>query len=180
MKTLFVSLAVAMAFSTTIAGSKQGPPMPTPPKELKLINWLKGDWDANLSMFENGKNIGTSKGPVSAADSLGGMYLESKFEVDMGGMKMTGLQLTTYDSNRKEFVAYWFDSMAPGLLEMRGKLSGQTLVLTSKPTAFPGMPGKNAFRATNSLKSATTVLFRLEINSGKGWSKMMEGMMTRK
>jgi len=181
MKGLMTTFALAAIVSMTAMGfTRQGPPMPQPPKELKQIAWMKGEWQADFNMFEGGKKVGVAKGPVSCADALGNMYFESRFETDMGGMKMKGLQLTTYDANTKEFAGYWFDSMAPGLLELRGKLKGQTLVMTSKPTAFPGMPGKMSFRSTNAMKSPTSMLFRLEMNQGKGWSKMLEGTMTRK
>jgi hypothetical protein len=176
------SLVAALALTLIVApgSAVQGPPMPPPPAELKLLWWMKGNWDADLNMFEGGKQIGTAKGPVSCADSLGKMYLESKFETDMGGMSMKGLQLTSYDSKKKEFMAFWFDSMAPGLLEMRGQLKGQTLIMSSKPTSFPGMPGRMSFRSTNSMKSKTQMHFRLEMNTGKGWEKILDGTMTRR
>jgi hypothetical protein len=88
--------------------------------------------------------------------------------------------MTSYDPAKKEYVAWWFDSMAPGVLEMRGQLTGQVLVLKSQPIEIPGMPGKHAFRATYGLKGSGKYLFRLEMNSGEGFYKMMEGMMVRK
>jgi len=154
--------------------------MPKPPAELKKVGWLKGNWDADLKMFEGGKQVGTAKGPVNTTDSLGGMYLETRFESNMGGMAMKGLQMTSYDAAKKQYMAYWFDNMGPGGLELWGSLKGHTLVLVSKPVAIPGMPGKHAFRSTNAMKSANTMMFRLEMNSGKGWGKMLEGTMTRK
>lgn len=179
MKTILATIALFGAV-VALGGSAQGP-MPQPPaKELKAIGWMKGEWDADLKMFEGGKSHGSAKGPASTTESLGGMYLQTKFESDMGGMKMQGLQLTSYDSSKKEYVAYWFDSMGVGVLEMRGKLKGQTLVMSSKMTAFPGMPGKMAFRSTNSMKSANSMVFRLEMNTGKGFAKMLEGTFTRK
>jgi hypothetical protein len=182
LKTFIAALALlGAAMGVAAYGTRQGQaPNPVPPKELKLLGWMKGTWDADLKMYEGGKMIGEAKGPVATVDALGGMYLQTDFETDMGGMIMKGLQLTSYDSNSKEYMAFWFDSMAPGLLEMRGKLKGQTLIMTSKMTSFPGMPGKMAFRSTSSMKSATKMVFRLEMNTGKGWGKMLEGTFTRK
>jgi len=176
MTTLIASLVLAVAIAPA-----QDPMMPAPPAELKNLNWMLGDFTTDLKMYEPGASEGTPvPGTTTAKMSLGDVYIESRFEADMGGMKMTGLQMTSYDPATKEYVAWWFDSMAPGVLELRGKLTGQVLVLTSKPIAIPGYPGKHAFRATTGLKGAGKFLFRLEMNSGQGFYKMMEGMMTKK
>jgi hypothetical protein len=175
------TILVTVLLATAVAGPAQDPMMPAPPAELKALNWMLGDFNTDLKMYEPGQAEGMPMpGTVSAKMSLGDVYIESRFEADMGGMKTTGLQMTTYEPAKKEFVAWWFDSMAPGVLELRGKLTGQVLVLVSKPIEIPGMPGKHAFRATNGLKGPGKVLFRLEMNSGQGWYKMMEGMMTKK
>ena len=174
-----LALLAALAVSAPVSGL-QGP-MPKPPTaELKRIGWLKGNWEANLKMFEGGRNVGAAKGPVGTNEALGGMYLETNFQSDMGGMNMQGLQLTSYDTSKKQYVAYWFDSMGVGVLEMRGTLKNGVLVMSSKPTSFPGMPGKMAFRSTNAMRGANTMLFRLEMNQGTGWGKMLEGTFTRK
>jgi hypothetical protein len=174
---LIPALALSLAFASAVS-SPQGP-MP-PPKELGAISFLKGTWDVDLKMFDQGKEMGAVKGTIVTSDALGGMYHETRYDTDMGGMPMTGIQLTTYDPAKKEYLAYWFDNMGPGGLEMRGKLKGQTLILVSKPIEIPGMPGKHAFRATSSMKGVGKVLFRLEMDSGKGWGKMLEGTMSRK
>ena len=174
------SLMTALVLAVAIAPA-QDPMMPAPPAELKNLAWMLGDFNADLKMYEPGQTEGAPMpGSTTAKMSLGDVYIESRFEADMGGMKMTGLQMTTYDPAKKQYVAWWFDSMAPGVLELRGKLTGQVLVLKSEPIEIPGMPGKHAFRATYGLKGAGKYLFRLEMNSGEGFYKMMEGMMTKK
>ena len=176
MNNLSRSVLALLTVAIAIPGISQGP-MPAP-KELKLLGFMKGNWNVSLKMYQDGKDVGTAKGTMTVQESLDGMCLEAKHDTDMGGMKMKGLQLTSYDPAKKQFVAYWFDNMGPGALEMRGALKGQTLTLESKPQVIPQM-GKMAFRATTSLKSANVVSFRLETNQGKGWQKMLEGPMTR-
>ena len=181
MKSIFAAILLATAIVASGRVSQEAMPMPQPPKELKALSFLKGEWDVDLKMYEPGKKTPTpTKGSVTAADSLDGMYIESRFEADMGGMPFKGLQMTTYDPIKKKFQAYWFDSMGPGGLEFLGSLKGQTLVLTSKAVEMPGMPGKHALRSTNSLKGPGKMFMRVEMNSGKGWSTMIEGMMTKK
>ena len=173
------SALLALTFAVAAVGATYQGPVP-PPKELKASGFMKGTWSLDLKMYDKGKAMGSVTGEVKCVDSMGGQYIESRHDSDMGGMKMTGLQLTSYDTSKKEYMAFWFDSMGAGLLELRGKLKGQTLVLESKMMSYPGMPGKMAFRATNAMKGANQMLFRLEMNTGKGWGKMLEGMMTRK
>lgn len=174
------TVIATLLFATVIGGTGQDPMMPAPPKELKALSWMLGDHTSDLMMYEPGKAEGSpSPGTVKSAMTMGDMYIESHFTADMGGMPMTGRQLTTFDPAKGEYVAYWFDSMAPGVLELRGKLKGQVLTLVSKPRPIPGMPGKHSFRATYGAKGIGKYLFRLEMNSGRGFTKMMEGMNTR-
>lgn len=179
MKSLLVTLVLASAIVSPSQDPAQ-PQMPPPPKELRLLWFTLGEWRGELMMFEPGAKAGTpAKSAIQTGPTLGGMWLESKFESEMGGLPMQGLQMTCYDAPKKRFVAYWFDSMGPGGLELSGKLEGQVLILTSKPTEIPGMPGKHAFRTTTALKGHDKLLHRVEMNSGKGWTKMLEGVLSR-
>ncbi len=175
------TMLTAIVLASAMAAPAQDPMMGVPPKELKSLFFMVGDFDCDFQMWEPG---GTTpmpmKGTISTMESLSGMYLESRHEGDMGGMVMKGLQMTSYDAAKKQYMAYWFDSMGPGALEMWGTLNGQTLTLVSKPVEIPGMPGKARFRATSSMKGVGKVLFRLEMDMGQGWGKMIEGMMTKK
>ena len=174
-------LLFVIALAAMIAPAQQDPMMGAPPKELKSLSFMVGTFDCDFQMWEPGSTQSSPmKGTITTAESLNGMWIESRHESEMMGMPMKGLQMTSYDAAKKQYMAYWFDSMAPGALEMWGTLKGQTLTLVSKPVEVPGMPGKMSFRATTSMKGVGKVLFRLETNMGQGWSKMMEGMMTRK
>lgn len=174
----------ALAFVSIFVSPQQEPSstmVTAQPKELKALDFLKGEWDADLVMFMPGSTKPTPlKGTINCADALNGMWIQSQHESDMGGMPVKALQMTCYDPEKKQYMAYWFDSAGPGGLELWGTLKGQTLSLESKPIAIPGMPGKHAFRSTHSLKGPGKVFYRMEMNSGKGWSKMIEGTLTKK
>jgi hypothetical protein len=170
------ALAVLALISATTSIGQEGFTA-APPKELKALDWLKGTWKAEYEMTMPGSNTPTMmKGTVVIADALDGMYLETKGDSESG---MKGYQLTSYDAAKKQYFGYWFDNGAPGALELWGTLKGQTLVMTSKPFSMPGMHDKVLFRSTHSLKGPGKVLYRIEMNSGKGWGKMMEGFMTK-
>ena len=178
------TIIAAVVLATAIAYAGQDPQQPmaaTQPKELRALSCMMGTWDADLKMYEPGSMQATPlKGTVVTAATLNGMWIEARHEAVMGEMPMKALEMTCYDAAKKQYRTYWFDSTGPGGLEFLGTLKGQTLVLLSKPEEIPGMPGKSTFRSTTSMKGAGKLLFRLEINSGKGWSKMIEGTMTRK
>lgn len=175
------AVLISVAIATTITQPLDPQEMMAPPQELNALSWMMGDFDANLEMFMPGQDEGM---PVPSTSSthktMGGMWLETRHTADMGGMKMTGMHMLSYDAEAKEYMSYWFDSVGPVMGEMRGQLKGQTLVLQSEMLSVPGVPGKSAYRATYSMKGRGKVLFRLEVDNGSGFGVMLEGMMARK
>lgn len=182
MQSIVAMIAVWSVAHAPFQDPQPGMAAPPPPKELGALGWLMGEWDADFKMYSPGGTAAVPvNGTVTYGSTLRGMYLESKYDADMGGVPSEGLQLTSYDAAKKQYFAYWFDSMAPGGLEFWGTLKGQTLTLVSKPFSMPGAGAPMVFRSTNSLKAAGKVLFRLEMKSGKGpFAVMMEGFMVRK
>jgi hypothetical protein len=195
------SILALIAFALTLAqgqgqgqsqGQGQGTPPPVtaapsptmgmqPPKELQAVNFLIGEFDVEMKFFEPGKDPVTTTGTVFCSEALGGMYLESTHTYDMGEMSMEGRHFLTYDPAKKKYIGYWFDQAAPGAMEMSGSLkSNALLVMISKPTAVPGMPGLQTFRSTWSVKSDTTIKFLLEVKAGKKWTTVIDGVMTRR
>jgi len=150
------------------------------PAELKQIEFMNGSWTVDLEAYNEGASMGKVTGSATTGPAMNGMYLETRHEADMMGMNFKGLQLTSYDPEAKEYVAWWFDSVAPGVLELRGALKDKTLTLVSKPVSFPGMPVKTAYRVTQGQTSPTKLSFLMETNPGTGWTKMMEGTMSKK
>lgn len=158
--------------------AQDGMMMP-PPKELNAVAFLMGNFTANMT-FHMGPETSPSKGTIKCVKALGGMWIEAFHTYDMGGMKMLGRHLLTYDPAQKMYVGYWFDQAAPGAMELSGKLNGNTLTLISKPVAVPGMEGMQTFRATYVKKDAKHVTFRLETKAGAKWEPAIVGTFTKK
>ncbi|MBI5706040.1 MAG: DUF1579 family protein [Armatimonadetes bacterium] len=170
----FVGLA-----TMALAAPRQEGMMP-PPKELAALNYMLGSFTGKMDFYMGGPNPTKSKGSVRTAKTMGGMWVEGHHTYDMGGMKMDGRQLLSYDPAKKQYVGYWFDQAAPGAMELSGNIAGGKLVLISKPTPVPGMQGDQVFRATYSKKGAKSYDFRLEMKSGDKWDPMIVGVYTKK
>jgi len=111
---------------------------------------------------------------------LGGRFMRGMVTYDMGGMKMSGMQLQTYDADAKKWKVWWFDSMSAQPVEMTGDMNGTTCVLESKPMKMTGMEGESVFRATYTKVSDTEFTMKLEMKDGDKWSPMIEETMKKK
>jgi len=153
---------------------------PIPEEVSKFDNWV-GTWTAKEKFYMPGaKEPMENEGVMTITKSLGGRYIEGRYSTEMMGQKMEGMHLMTYDPDRKKWIGYWFDSAAPGIMEMEGDLVGNKLTMVSKPVAIPGMADKQTFRATWDTKDKDNVLFLLELQTGNDWAKMIESEYKRK
>ena len=149
------------------------PPVPT--EELKRVDFMTGEWSGtDIMYFAGQKSTSTSK---SKSDTiLGGRYIRTMVEYTMEGMPaMTGMHMLTYDAEKKAYVGWWFDSMAPGVMRMEGNFEGDKLIMVSDPTPIPGMPGNQTMRATWNKNGDKGVMFKLELKQGDKWEPMIEG-----
>ena len=152
---------------------------PIPKKELEAVSFFAGDWTGKETFTMGPGNASEGKSTVSGKIVLGGRYISSTHKMMIGsGQEMQGMHMLTYDLDKKKYLGYWFDSAAPGIMEMEGELKGSTLQMISKPTEMPGM-GKVVFRATWTLKGKKDLHFTLEMAEGDKWNKMIEGNYTR-
>ncbi len=176
MRTIAGSLAALVCMSAVIA---QEMTMAPPPKELGWVEFLNGTWSADMTMMDPSGKASKGKGRIATRRSMGGMYFESDFSMKMDGMDFYGKQLLSYDAQKKGFVAWWFDSVAPGAMEMHGNMDGKMLRMVSTPTPVPGMPEKVVFRVTYTKLSSARVDFKLEMKQGDTWAPMMNGVFTK-
>ena len=83
-----VTLAVVF-FSTTTLFAQD---FPKPGKEHERLHEMVGEWDAVMKMAGQ-----ESKAKATYRSILGGMYVESDFEGDLGGLKFQGRGLDGYN-----------------------------------------------------------------------------------
>lgn len=155
-------------------GACQDIPIQAPPSELSEVAWFIGEWSGKETYhFEQTPTQGDAK--VSSKMALGGRYVHSMHEMNVGETKMEGMHMLTYDPDEKKWKGFWFDSTASGMMEMNGTVKDGVLEMISEPTAMPGTAEKMIMRATWTKKSDTEMTFLLEMKQGESWGKMIEG-----
>jgi len=160
--------------STAFAGQAMQalPPMP----ELAKVSFLAGKWTGNLKVYGMGPNPVPCKATLVGNKTLDNRYIQTNHTMDMGkNGKMQGMFLASYDQLKKQYVAFWFDSSAPSVMEMRGNFQGTSLIMVSKPVEVPGMPGPMTMRTTFTKKSNSQYDFKLESKEGDKWTPMIVG-----
>src|SRR5262245_57868254 len=131
---LFCAIAMAAVFVTPAAHAQYQPPKPG--ADHAILKQLEGTWDTTMKM--QGME---SKGSATYKMDLGGLWLTSKFEGDMGGEKFSGRGFDTYDADKKKFVGVWFDSMSTKPMVLQGTYDKAKKTMTMVGDA-PGMDGK--------------------------------------
>lgn len=171
-RTIVAATALLSAF--VIAG--QGMQMPPPPPELGKIGFFTGKWTGSLKVYGMGQSPVACKATLLGKKTLDNRYIQTNHTMDMGKMgKMEGMHLISYDVFKKQFVAFWFDSSVPSVMEMSGNFQGTSLIMISKPTSVPGMPAPMIMRTTFTKKGNSQYDFKLESKDGEKWSPMIVG-----
>lgn len=140
--------------------------------------WLKeqeGEWE--FKMVGGGQEM---VGSVTYKMGLGGLWLVSDLEVDMGGgFKFVGHGLDTYDPTKKKFVNIWVDSMMAAPIVSEGELSADKKTLTMLGKG-PGQDGKTVeYKMVTEYKDKDTHIFKMWSGDLSG-DPMMTATYTRK
>lgn len=173
-----VSTFSAMLVLGSVAAAQNAADL-APPKELANLDWILGKWTGSHTFAEPGGKASRSKADMTFDRYLAKRFVRGSFSGVVGGMKMEGVHLTTYDPNSKSWKGWWFDSIESGVMEVDGTLKNGVLTQVSKPIEMPGM-GPQTYRTTYTKVDARHLKFKLEVKSGAGWTTMMEGSYTKK
>lgn len=138
------------------AGLSFGQEIPKPGPEHKRLHELEGEWDAVMTM--NGQEV---KAKAVYRTICNGMWMESDFEGDLGGLAFTGHGLDGYDLNKKKYVGVWVDSMSSAPMHMEGNYDPETklLVMTGESPGPNGQPQK--FKTTTETKDKDHFIFTM-------------------
>ncbi len=127
----------------------------TPAAEHKALEQFVGTWDTNAKMWmAPGAAPQESTGTAENKMTLGGRFLEQKFEGNMMGQPFIGMGYTGYDLYKKEYVGNWMDSMNTGIMKSTGKAdpSGKTMTFTGTmddPMQKKTMPFKEVIKVVD-------------------------------
>ncbi|MBX3119104.1 MAG: DUF1579 family protein [Fimbriimonadaceae bacterium] len=172
-------IGILVLFTSVLVSAQDHMMDMSPPKEVSKLDFMLGKWTGSYTSYMEGMEM-SMKGTIVTKKAVGGRYVQSDHTYSGKGMpEMSGMHMASYDPETKEYFGYWFDSTAPGAMEMRGNFMGATLRMVSKPTAVPGMPEPIVMRAWYTKVSATKIDFLLEMKMGNDWAPMMKGTMTK-
>jgi hypothetical protein len=160
MRSLAVLLTAVAVLAFGAGARAQEPPKIGP--EHKVLQRLVGSWDVSMKF-----GGGESKGTMTWKMELGGLWLVSSLESDLGGQKFYGKGLDTYDAKKKKYVAYWFDSMGTTPLALEGTYdkSKKTLTMAGKG---PGPDGKvTTWRSVSRMADENTVEMSMYVGGGE-------------
>jgi hypothetical protein len=154
----FAAAALAAVLSAPAAVAQE-PPKPGPEHEM-LKKW-EGTWDATMKMMGM-----ESKGTATYKMDLGGLWLVSTFEGELGGGKFSGRGMDSYDPAKKKYVAVWCDSWSTSPMTMEGTYDAAKKTLTMEGEG-PGMDGKpTKYKSVSEWKDDDTVLFTMYMGGG--------------
>jgi hypothetical protein len=130
--------------------------MEKPGPEHEKLKQFVGNWDAVMDM--GGQKF---KATSTYKSICGGMWLESDFKGDLGGMAFEGHGIDGYDLKSKKYVGIWVDSMSSTPLHMQGNHDPKTklLVMTGESRNPDGTPQK--FKTTTDIKDKDHFTFKM-------------------
>src|SRR5262245_28813429 len=111
-------LPVAVALLVLVAAGTRAQDYPKPGAEHEQLKQMTGVWDAHVKC--NMPTPTQSKGEYRAKLDLGGFFLVTEFNGDMGGKLFHGRGFTGFDPFKKKYVGIWVDSMSPGIYTSEG------------------------------------------------------------
>lgn len=172
MKSMRLLLATTAVLVLTISGA-WAQEFPKPSAEHEQLKLLAGEWDAQIKCHQPGKGLEESKGTYSGKLDVGGFFLVTKFDGEIGGQPFQGRGFSGYDPTKKKYVGVWIDSMSPAIYQTEGEFdkSGKTYNEIMEGPSPDGKPMK--MRMTTEVKDADHLLFKMFAPGEDGKEAMM-------
>lgn len=145
----------------------------SPGKEHEELKAMEGEWEAVMKMTDGTEMKGSSEFKMTC----GGMWLESNFKADLGGIAFHGRGLDGYDSTRKLYTSVWVDSMSGSPMTLTGTKEGKVTTMTGEG---PGPAGTTKYKTVSTQDSADKMTFKMSMGEGKEEMEMMTVTYTRK
>ena len=124
-------LCFLTCLSMTVACLSQDELPTKPPTGFDWLTQFEGQW--NVVSQTPGSNIPASRGTIHSK-TMGQQWLINKHQAELGGIAFEAIQTLGYDSEKKEFVGTWIDSLSDFTWQYRGTLdeSGKKIVLNAR------------------------------------------------
>ena len=168
MKHLLTTITAALMI---VGAAHAQVPSMDPPEEIMNLKWMVGDWSAQGKFDMMGTASDTK---VTMTNSFDGQFLKSVSSFDFGTFKMDETQYMGWNAAKSQYSSWAFANMSPEPRIEHGKMTGDTLVMTSEP--WQGTTG----RVTLTKVSDTKMKFTLEFQNGEKWEKATDMEFTKK
>jgi hypothetical protein len=141
-----IALLTVFCFSTIAIAQEQEMPKPGP--ELDVLKSEVGTWDVVIKVWEGPGEPTVTKGTEKGR--MMGFWLVSEFKGNMMGLDFSGLGTYTFDSEKKEYVGRWIDSLSPQKMDMTGKYDkdAKSMTYTGSSMGPDGSPMKSVMKTT--------------------------------
>lgn len=165
-------LFAALIFSLAVGSASQ---VPTPPPELKQLDFLIGSWRGEVEFVSDGK---PQKALTEWTFRTEGNHLRQVGTVDLAGMKIAETRAFGWDARRKRFWSYTLVEPFPTPRVEWGNYRLGELVWLSEPWDIGAAEGPVESRATTT-RDGAALRFRIEVKRKAGWEKVAEGRFTK-
>jgi hypothetical protein len=164
-------LAASAIGAASMATTQEGPEVPRPTSEHKVLAADVGTWDATITSYMGppGAEPAVSKGVEVNEMMTGGLWLVSRFEGEIGGMKMEQRGQFGYDPVKKKYIGTSIVSMNPTLSVFEGTYDTKTRTMTYVGGVVdPASKTTLTQRIVSTSKDDTTRAFTLYIKPAGG------------
>ncbi len=179
---LAVGLWAILATMAGLACAQEMPEMPKPTKEHEALAQFAGEWTVATECVMPGQEPMKCDGAESAT-MLGGFWLMSRGEADMGGEKMGSILTVGYDPETKKYVGTFVCSAGSYLWKYTGAMdaSGKKLTLDTEGPLMTDPTKTAKYRETLELvdKDHKTFTSMMQGEDGK-WVKVVTMEYSRK
>lgn len=139
-----------------------------PAEALKKLGFMMGDWKGKQD-FNTGGAAMVGEATNKISEAIGGRYVEERLSTALPGRPASDTRhFITFDPKSATYKAWWFNDSSVGAMELEGTVTGNKLVLLSKPTVT-GNGQSSVMRATYESPAEGQLVYKLELKQGEGW-----------
>jgi hypothetical protein len=136
------SVIIVFALAICSTATAQDSPFPKPGPEFGFLKADVGNWDVEIKTFAGPGEPTVTQGKETNR-MLGGFWLLADFQGNMMGLDFKGHGMYSYDTEKKQYVGTWVDSLSATKMDMIGKRDAANNTLTYEGVG-PGSDGKPA------------------------------------
>jgi len=168
---LTILTALLLCGTATTIGQETELPKPGP--ELDVLKADVGTWDVEIKTWGGPGEPTVTRGKETNR-MLGGFWLLTDFQGNMMGLEFKGHGIYGYDTEKKQYVGTWIDSLSPNKMEMVGKHDhdNRTMTFEGMGPGPDGNPAKHVL--TSKYKDDGTRVMTMHMQVGEDMMKIFE------